>query len=36
MVVYVNFCKYIFMFEAAIASEASKNVLLHNGVYRRR
>ena len=29
MVVYVNFCKDIFMFEAAMASE----VLLHNGVY---
>ncbi len=29
MVVYVNFYKDIFMFEAAMASE----VLLHNGVY---
>ena len=29
MVVYVNFCKDIFMFEAAMASE----VLLHNGFY---
>ena len=29
MVVYVNFRKDIFMFEAAMASE----VLLHNGVY---
>ena len=29
MVVYVNFCKDIFMFEAAMAS----GVLLHNSVY---
>ena len=33
VVVYVNFCKDIFIFEAATASEASINVLLHNGVY---
>ena len=31
MVVYVNFCKFIIMFEAAMASEASQNVLLQNG-----
>ena len=33
MVVYVNFCKDICMFEAAMAFKASENVLLHNGIY---
>ena len=35
MVVYANFRKDIFIFEGTMASETSKNILLHNDFYRR-